>query len=114
MYWNTDITLHIPDNGESVELIAPVMEFAVDDMMRDSNLLILDTQRTVNIRTLRCVVIGNQSPLQDKTQAQSCFILVVTEAQTGAHEAEYQRLGVAVVPKSHIATGRGSVRARLV
>ena len=113
--WDPSISLHLPGEGRPVDLSVPVLELVTEHIMRDSDCLILDCQRTIDVRTLRCVVVAKQSPPKSNQGADETYhILVVVPTQAAEPHHQYKRVGIASVRKEHVALQLGSVQARLV
>ncbi|KAK3349549.1 heterokaryon incompatibility protein-domain-containing protein [Lasiosphaeria hispida] len=110
--WNTHISFVSSMAEVHTELGVPVVAFNLDNMSRDLELLILDGQHTADVRNLGCVIVGRRELPQG--QEDEYYILVVSPAPAGRTNIEYQRLGVAIVQKVHIAIEWGSWHGRLI
>jgi len=110
--WSS-ISLEMISSGPAV-LKAPVTEFTAE-MLRHSSRLVLDTCHTVDVRNLKCVVVAQElgSP-ESEGESGACYILVVSPAQTTSTYAEYERLGVAVVCRAHLALDSGCERVSII
>jgi len=110
--WNTEINLNTCN-----QLSAPVMDFAVGEMLRDLHRLVFDCRRTAHVRDLKCVVVGRQllsSRSREDEETRMHYILVVSPVYKEGSCVGYERLGVASVRKAHIAMDDGYVRASLL
>ena len=103
--WNSGIALRPPKDGAPAELRAPVTAFAVDELLRSPDLLVLDTHLNVNLRTLKCVVVGKEPGPSGSDPAEVYHVVVVapSPAPPPGGSATYERRGIASVRKIHIA-----------
>ena len=129
--WNTNISFNT-STAQAPVLMAPVMEFEINEMLHDQSLLVLDVQRAANVRNIRCVMVGKQERSSGGEEDLVCYVLVVSPmqstktpqtpqtpqttqtTQTTQTELKFERLGVATIRKAHIAIERGSVEGRLI
>lgn len=105
--WNRDIALE--NTTEQAKLTAPITEFTAEMIQRQS-LLTMDSWTTVDFQSLKCVVVGRDPPSlpESRMEDETYYILVVSQVQPLTAQLEYERVGVAIVQREHLALEQGS------
>jgi len=107
--WNPDICLSTTEDAATIT--APVTAFTAE-MLQDPDLLVLDYRPRADGENLKCVIVGKGAVGNQDDEVY--YVLVVLPAQTSSTGAEYERLGVATLRKTHLALENGKERARII